>query len=87
MAAQRTVDVSGATRNHPLFSMLDYIARKALHNSSELQALNKRIDKVENKIEEVVDLQKELKQLMEEVKGKTFSIEKTEYKVEGMIII
>jgi hypothetical protein len=80
MANQR-IDVSNATRNHPLFGMLDYVVRRSHSQTTELEAINKRLTKIEDTLKGVIEVQKELKQLMDKCQQSMFSIEKTPYQV------
>ncbi|XP_019851998.1 PREDICTED: uncharacterized protein LOC109581934 [Amphimedon queenslandica] len=70
------IDVNNATRAHPLFGMLDYIIRNTQNQTSKLET---RISTLEKNVDKIIDIQGELKQLMEEYCDSTFSIEKTSY--------
>ena len=80
------VGAQQAARNHPLFNILDFIATKTQSYSATLEAVDKRMQKLEDSVKTIVELQSELKQLVEEQKENSFSIEKTKYKVLHIII-
>ena len=69
------IDANNATRAHPLFGMLDYIIR-----NTQNQTLETRISTLEKNVDKIIDIQGELKQLMDEYCDSTFSIEKTSYR-------
>ena len=68
-------------RNHLLFGVLDFIAAKTQSNTSAIAAVDVRLEKLEDSVSRIAELQKEFKKLVEQQKESNFSIEKTKYKV------
>lgn len=80
-AMAERIDVTTHARAHPLFGMLDYLVRKSHTQSQQLEAVNTRLSKIENSINTITEVQKELKQLLKDYSDENFSIEKTPYQV------
>lgn len=77
-SSRERIDVSAQTRAHPLFGMLDYLVRKS-HTTN--QRVDNQLTNMENKLNSVAEVQKELKQMLEKYEEQTFSIERTPYQV------
>lgn len=77
--------INTAARSHPLFGVVDFIARKAQKSESDLLGLNGRVAKLEDAVKSIADMQKELKFLIEKTREEaarsTTPLVKTHYQV------
>lgn len=70
-----------AALGHPLFGVMDYIAQRVDSQAAEIDAVKRKLSKVEETLTQVVEIQKELKHLIEKNSEKSFSIDNTQYQV------
>ena len=80
-ASTGSSQINPAVKNQPLFGIVDFTARKVQGITTEIEKLNRRVSAMEEGIKGVVELQKELKELIEQHRASTFSIERTQHQV------
>ena len=75
------IELTQQARAHPLFPVIDFVARSIHSQKMKIDAIVFRVSRLEEQCSEVIGIQKELQQLLKEFGESTFTIEKGPFQV------
>ena len=75
------IQLNDHARQHPLFSMMDYIARSEYKQTENIAQIKAEVKELGRKVNAVSEAVKELHSLVEKFGSQTFDLEKCGYKV------
>ena len=81
MSRRGFIALSDQPKQHPLFPLLDYIARSEYHQIESISEVKRETKDIQKDVDEIKELQKELHGLIEKVSKETFDLDKSGYKV------
>ena len=76
-----SVEISTQARSHPLFPVLDYIAKGVQIQSQRYSVLDRKLSKLEEETQHIKTVQEELRSLMQQVNKKNFSLKDEGFEV------
>ena len=79
------IQLSDIAKQHPLFPMLDYIARSEYQQSEAIAEINRELEDVKRMVIRISDAQAELQILMQKVSNETFDLDRSGFKVRLLI--
>ena len=76
-----TIELTSRAREHDLFPLLDYLVKTSSAQWRQIEAIDRKVSKVDGECSKIMEVQRELKELLQQFGESTFDIEKCDYKV------